>query len=166
MESVNFPPPPSLIGTSEKQNLNKFYDYHGDRGSGGNQKRPYEMVDPRIMKEIVFLAIPRGNLTDTPIILEATIRGFKVRRIYIDEGSSSEIMYAHCFKSFDAHTKSKLRESNAPLVGFSGEIYHPLGLVGGHGGTRKKQNTHVGIFYSKMPLPLQRHPRKDGDEKS
>ncbi|GKB66919.1 reverse transcriptase domain-containing protein [Tanacetum coccineum] len=32
MESVSFPEPPPLIGTPEKQNLNKFCDYHGDMG--------------------------------------------------------------------------------------------------------------------------------------
>ncbi|GKC17956.1 hypothetical protein Tco_1014738 [Tanacetum coccineum] len=32
MESISFPEPPPLIGTPEKQNLNMFCDYHGDRG--------------------------------------------------------------------------------------------------------------------------------------
>ncbi|GJX77704.1 reverse transcriptase domain-containing protein [Tanacetum coccineum] len=36
MESVSFTKPPSLIGTHEKQNLNKFCDYHRDRGYCGN----------------------------------------------------------------------------------------------------------------------------------
>nr|GEY64814.1 reverse transcriptase domain-containing protein [Tanacetum cinerariifolium] len=36
MEGVNFPLPPPLIGTPEKQNLNKFCDYHGDRGHNTN----------------------------------------------------------------------------------------------------------------------------------
>ncbi|GKC36452.1 hypothetical protein Tco_1048836 [Tanacetum coccineum] len=36
MESINFHPPPPLIGTLEKQNLNKFCDYHGDRGHNTN----------------------------------------------------------------------------------------------------------------------------------
>ncbi|GJU43178.1 retrotransposon protein, putative, ty1-copia subclass [Tanacetum coccineum] len=36
MESVNFLPPPSLIRTPEKQNLNKFCDYHRDRGYNTN----------------------------------------------------------------------------------------------------------------------------------
>nr|GEU58904.1 hypothetical protein [Tanacetum cinerariifolium] len=31
MESISFLKPPPLIRTLEKQNLNKFYDYHGDR---------------------------------------------------------------------------------------------------------------------------------------
>ncbi|GKB55849.1 hypothetical protein Tco_0912035 [Tanacetum coccineum] len=36
MESVSFPEPTPLIGTPEKQNLNKFCDYHGDRGHDTN----------------------------------------------------------------------------------------------------------------------------------
>ncbi|GJX75987.1 hypothetical protein Tco_0322798 [Tanacetum coccineum] len=36
MESANFPPSPPLIGTPEKQNLNKFCDYHRDRGNNTN----------------------------------------------------------------------------------------------------------------------------------
>ncbi|GJQ92923.1 reverse transcriptase domain-containing protein [Tanacetum coccineum] len=99
-------------------------------GSRGIRKRPYEMENPGLMEEIAFLTIPRNNLTDAPIILEGKIEGYHVRRIYIDGGSSSEIMYEHCFKNFDADIKSRLRKSNAPLVErFSGEIYHPLGLI-------------------------------------
>ncbi|GJT60407.1 reverse transcriptase domain-containing protein [Tanacetum coccineum] len=36
VESVSFPEPPPLIETPEKQNLNKFCDYHGDRGHNTN----------------------------------------------------------------------------------------------------------------------------------
>ncbi|GJV66787.1 hypothetical protein Tco_1482296 [Tanacetum coccineum] len=36
MESVSFPKTQPLIGTPEKQNLNKFYDYHRDRGHNTN----------------------------------------------------------------------------------------------------------------------------------
>ncbi|GJR87490.1 hypothetical protein Tco_0211501 [Tanacetum coccineum] len=180
MESVNSPPPPPLIGILEKQNLNKFRDYHRDKGNnindcyhlkkqieddvesgklahfvkyirqgnqrnkgqgrgnikvinmvglGGNRKRPYEMEGPRLTKEIAFPTIPRNSMADAPIILEGKIKGFQFRRIYVYGGSSSKIMYEHYFKSFDTGTKSKLRKSNAPLVGFSGEIYHPLGLI-------------------------------------
>nr|GEX87600.1 hypothetical protein [Tanacetum cinerariifolium] len=53
----------------------------------------------------------------------------EVQGIYVDGGSSPEIMYEHYFKSFDTNTKSRLRNSNTPLVRFSSEIYHPLGLI-------------------------------------
>ncbi|GKC88187.1 hypothetical protein Tco_1148836 [Tanacetum coccineum] len=38
-------------------------------------------------------------------------------------------MYEHCFKGHSARTRSKLRTSNVPLVGFFGEVYHPLGVI-------------------------------------
>ncbi|GJS87679.1 hypothetical protein Tco_0770315 [Tanacetum coccineum] len=36
MDNVNFPPPPPMVGTLEKRNMNKFYDYHQDRGHNTN----------------------------------------------------------------------------------------------------------------------------------
>ncbi|GJT15840.1 hypothetical protein Tco_0874546 [Tanacetum coccineum] len=132
IESVNFPP---LVGTLEKQNLNKFCDYHRDRRHNTNdyyhlKKQIEEAVASGKLVHLVK-DIRRGNQRNenAPIILEGMIEGYLVRRIYIDGGSSSEIMYKHCFKNIDADIKSRLRKSNAPLVGFSGEIYHPLGLV-------------------------------------
>ncbi|GJZ27802.1 hypothetical protein Tco_0572449 [Tanacetum coccineum] len=61
--------------------------------------------------------------------VRAFTRGEATIRIYIDGGSSSEIIYDHYFKSFGADVKSKLRKANAHLVGFSSETYHPLGLI-------------------------------------
>ncbi|GKA50037.1 hypothetical protein Tco_0743110 [Tanacetum coccineum] len=61
------------------------------------------------------------QLVDSPIILEALIEGFLVRIIYVDGGSSSEVMYEHCFRNLGAETRAKLKESKTLLVGFSGE---------------------------------------------
>ncbi|GKC61745.1 reverse transcriptase domain-containing protein [Tanacetum coccineum] len=36
MDNVNFPPPPLMVRTPEKQNMNKFCDYHQDRGHNTN----------------------------------------------------------------------------------------------------------------------------------
>ncbi|GJX16935.1 reverse transcriptase domain-containing protein [Tanacetum coccineum] len=36
MDNVNFPPPPPMVGTPKKQNMNKFCDYHQDRGHNKN----------------------------------------------------------------------------------------------------------------------------------
>ncbi|GJY86341.1 hypothetical protein Tco_0500367 [Tanacetum coccineum] len=123
MESVNVPPSPPLIGTLEKQNLNKFCDYHGDRGHNTNDcyhlKKQIEYVVASEKLAHLVKDIRQGNQRN---------RG-QGRGIFVDGGSSSKIMYEHCFKSFDVGTKSKLRKTNAPLVGFLGEIYHPLGLI-------------------------------------
>ncbi|GJU09122.1 hypothetical protein Tco_1125552 [Tanacetum coccineum] len=52
-----------------------------------------------------------------------------VRRRYVDGGSSSEVIYENCFRNLGPVTNEKLRESRKPLVGFSGEVNYPLGVI-------------------------------------
>ncbi|GJU71428.1 reverse transcriptase domain-containing protein [Tanacetum coccineum] len=114
IEGVCFPEPPPLIGILEKQNLNKFCDYHKDRGHNTNDcyqlkkqieeavasgklahlkpKRPYEEEREGLTEELTFPVIPRNSLTDESIVLEGMIEGHQIRRIHVDSGSSSEIM--------------------------------------------------------------------------
>ncbi|GKG28334.1 hypothetical protein Tco_0406661, partial [Tanacetum coccineum] len=47
----------------------------------------------------------------------------------VDRGSSSKVMYEHCFRNLRAETKAKLKESRTPLVGFSGEVSYPIGTI-------------------------------------
>ncbi|GKD63006.1 hypothetical protein Tco_1305114, partial [Tanacetum coccineum] len=75
----------------------------------GNRKRPFEEGRSRLMNELTFPAIPQSQLTDEPIILEGTGEGNQVRRILVDGGSSSEIMYEHCFRNLDINVRSRLR---------------------------------------------------------
>ncbi|GKA11501.1 hypothetical protein Tco_0691047 [Tanacetum coccineum] len=86
-----------------------------------SKKRPREQSEQGLDNEISFPSTPRCQLVDSPIILEALIDGFLVRRIFVDEGSSSKVMYEHCFQNLRSKTKAKLKESRTPLVGFSGE---------------------------------------------
>ncbi|GJW68414.1 reverse transcriptase domain-containing protein [Tanacetum coccineum] len=95
----------------------------------GNCKRPFEEGRSGLTDELTFLAIPRNQLTDEPIVLEGIIEGNQVRRILVDGRSSSEIVYEHCFRDLDVNIRSKLRRCRAPMVGFSGETYHPLGVI-------------------------------------
>ncbi|GJS49612.1 hypothetical protein Tco_0599733 [Tanacetum coccineum] len=57
------------------------------------------------------------------------IEGFMVRKIYVDGGSFSKIMYEYCFRNLDYRTRSRLKESRIPLVGFSGKVNYPLGVI-------------------------------------
>ncbi|GJZ37818.1 hypothetical protein Tco_0584009 [Tanacetum coccineum] len=75
----------------------------------GNHKRPFEEGRSEIMNELTFLAIPQSQLTDKPIILEGIVEGNRVRRILVDGGSSSEIMYEHCFRNLDINVRSRLK---------------------------------------------------------
>ncbi|GJS68131.1 reverse transcriptase domain-containing protein [Tanacetum coccineum] len=153
MESFSFLEPPPLIETPEKQNLNKFFYYHRDRGHDtndcyqnrsqgrnsakvinmiserGNRKRSFEEGRSSLTDELTFLAIPRNQLMDERIILEGIIEGNQVQRILVDGGSSLEIMYKHCFINLNINIKSKLIRYRAPMVGFSRETHHPLGVI-------------------------------------
>ncbi|GKE15507.1 hypothetical protein Tco_1423084 [Tanacetum coccineum] len=93
---------------------------------GGSQKRPHEGTEPRVTTEIAFPLVPQNCLTDSLIVLEAMIEGFKVRIIYVDRGNSLEFMYEYCFKGLSARTRSRLRTSNVLLVGLLGEVSFPL----------------------------------------
>nr|GEZ32739.1 reverse transcriptase domain-containing protein [Tanacetum cinerariifolium] len=58
MESVSLPEPSPLIGTPKKQNLNKFYDYHSDRGHNTNdcyqlKKKIKEVTSSRKLDHLV-----------------------------------------------------------------------------------------------------------------
>ncbi|GJY61838.1 hypothetical protein Tco_0462495 [Tanacetum coccineum] len=62
-----------------------------------NKKRPREQSEQWSDNGISFPSTSRCQLVDSPIILEALIEGFLVRRIYADGGSSFEVMYEHYF---------------------------------------------------------------------
>ncbi|GJT56654.1 hypothetical protein Tco_0991708 [Tanacetum coccineum] len=94
-----------------------------------SKKSPREQSEQWSSNEISFPFMSGCQLVDSPIILEALIEGFLVRRIYVDGGSSSEVMYEHCFRNLGAETKAKLKESRTSLVGFSGEVSYPIGTI-------------------------------------
>nr|GFA65379.1 reverse transcriptase domain-containing protein [Tanacetum cinerariifolium] len=97
--------------------------------SQGYRKRSYERVEHWMDNAITFPSVPRYQLMNCPVVVEAMIEGFKVRRIHVNGGSSSEVMYEHCFKNLSYRTRSRLRESRIPLVGFSGEVSYPMGVI-------------------------------------
>ncbi|GJR67581.1 hypothetical protein Tco_0013646 [Tanacetum coccineum] len=104
-------------------------DMMGMVGGKGYKKIPYEKMEQWMDNEISFPSVPRCRLVDSPIVLEAYIKGFQVRMIYVDGGSSSEVMYEHSFRNIGIDTKVKMRESRVPLVGFSGKVNYPMGII-------------------------------------
>ncbi|GKC11393.1 reverse transcriptase domain-containing protein [Tanacetum coccineum] len=92
----------------------------------------------------VINMIRRGVNCKRPFERERKIEDHQVQRILVDGGSSSEIMYEHCFINLSINIRSRLRRCRAPLIGFSGETYHPLGVLdlqvtmGRHEGTKRQ----------------------------
>ncbi|GKE53659.1 reverse transcriptase domain-containing protein [Tanacetum coccineum] len=78
---------------------------------------------------ISFPPLGEEDETEGPMIIEAEMGRHCVHRIYVDGGSSSEILYEHCFNRFRPEVKNQMIPATTLLVGFSGEIIWPLGQI-------------------------------------
>ncbi|GJV17297.1 reverse transcriptase domain-containing protein [Tanacetum coccineum] len=88
-----------------------------------NDKIP-KTVDEMFEKVRAFI---RGEVVAGSMEMVCPSQGDK--GILVDGGSLSEIMYEHCFKSLNVNIWSRFKRCRAPMVGFSGEMYHPLGII-------------------------------------
>ncbi|GJT79242.1 hypothetical protein Tco_1053584 [Tanacetum coccineum] len=64
-----------------------------------------------------------------PLVIEAEIGGHMIYRMYIDGGSSTEVLYEHCFNLLRPKIKSQMVPATTSLTGFSGETIWPLGQL-------------------------------------
>ena len=65
---------------------------------------------------------------DDPLVIKLRIGDSDVKRVLIDQGSCSEIMYPDLFHGFGLK-QSDLQPYDAPLFGFSGESTQPMGRI-------------------------------------
>ncbi|GJR42638.1 reverse transcriptase domain-containing protein, partial [Tanacetum coccineum] len=66
---------------------------------------------------------------EDPLIIEAKIGRSVIHRVYVDGGSSIEIMYEHCFQQLTNEAKTLMRSPTSPLIGFAGQVLWPLGVI-------------------------------------
>ncbi|GKC19486.1 reverse transcriptase domain-containing protein [Tanacetum coccineum] len=78
---------------------------------------------------ILFPPLTVEDVSDEPLVIEAAMEGYLVRRVYIDQGASLEVMFEHCFKNLSPAIKSRLRSTQMDLVGFAGGVVKPLGKI-------------------------------------
>ncbi|GJS04111.1 reverse transcriptase domain-containing protein [Tanacetum coccineum] len=81
------------------------------------------------VKEITFPPLTANRGTEGPLVIEAEIGGHAVHRIYVDGGSSMEVLYEHCFNRLRSEIKSQMVQATISLTGFSGETLWPLGQL-------------------------------------
>ncbi|GJV81895.1 reverse transcriptase domain-containing protein [Tanacetum coccineum] len=78
---------------------------------------------------IVFPPLSVEDVSDEPLIIEAVMEWYLVRRVYVDQGASLEVMFEHCFENLSPAMKSRLRSTQMDLVGFAGGVVKPLGKI-------------------------------------
>ncbi|GJV23269.1 reverse transcriptase domain-containing protein [Tanacetum coccineum] len=109
LDKGKFKPPPPMTTPVEKRNASKFCEFHGEVGHTTDEWEE--------------------DGTKGPMIIEAEMGGHCVHRMYVDGGSSLEILYEHSFNRFHPKVKNQMIPIATPLVGFSGEIIWPLGQI-------------------------------------
>ena len=65
---------------------------------------------------------------DDALVITLRIGGYDVKRVMVDQGSATEIMYPDLFKGLNLKTED-LMPYNSPLVSFEGKIIIPNGQV-------------------------------------
>ncbi|GJS89984.1 hypothetical protein Tco_0772620 [Tanacetum coccineum] len=119
---------------------------------------------------ISFPAISSKDVSEEPLIVEAEVEGYLVRRVYVDEGSSVEVMFEHCFENLNPKIKAGLRETQTDLVGFAGEISKPLGRLGkktnergrkSASGKDRWQHNRRSVGQPMVPGPASDHRRRE-----
>ncbi|GJR68658.1 reverse transcriptase domain-containing protein [Tanacetum coccineum] len=81
------------------------------------------------ISEITFPSLTTSNGTEGSLVIEAEIGGHMIHRMYIDGGSSTEVLYEHCFNQLGPEIKNQMVPATTSLTGFSGETIWPLGQL-------------------------------------
>ncbi|GKC75064.1 hypothetical protein Tco_1125838 [Tanacetum coccineum] len=76
--------------------------------------------------ETTFPSVLGFDNSSDLVIIKVRISGRQVNRVYMDCGSSCEVIYEHCFLKLKPSIRSLRVDSKIPLVGFSGDHSWPL----------------------------------------
>ncbi|GJU65227.1 reverse transcriptase domain-containing protein [Tanacetum coccineum] len=81
------------------------------------------------IREIVFPPLTANEGAEGPLVIEAEIGGHMVHRMYVDGGSSMEVLFEHCFNRLRPKIQSQMALATTSLTGFSGETIWPIGQI-------------------------------------
>ncbi|KAL0405974.1 UNVERIFIED_CONTAM: hypothetical protein Slati_3911300 [Sesamum latifolium] len=76
---------------------------------------------------LIQLDGPRTSHNDA-LVITALLANYEVGRIFIDSGSSVDILFGEAYDQMQLRNVS-LEEVNTSLYGFAGEVVHPQGMV-------------------------------------
>ncbi|GKF28703.1 hypothetical protein Tco_0095045 [Tanacetum coccineum] len=81
------------------------------------------------VSKITFPSLATSRGAKGPLVIEAEIGGHMIHRMYVDGGSSTEILYEHCFNQLRPEIKSQMVPVTTSLTSFSGETIWTLGQL-------------------------------------
>nr|GEW46527.1 reverse transcriptase domain-containing protein [Tanacetum cinerariifolium] len=123
VEKFQLPPP--MVTPVEKRSSNKFFDFHNDKGHSMDElTQSFKRV-----REITFPSLATSSGTEGSLVIEAKIGGHMIHRMYVDGGSSTEVLYEYCFNWLQSEVKNQMVSTTTSLTGFSGETIWLLGQL-------------------------------------
>ncbi|XP_071924151.1 uncharacterized protein [Coffea arabica] len=106
--------------------------------SQNSRKRTYRQANleqaessSRISKVITYWPndpVPAASSSHETLVIEVFTNNYIVKKVYIDPGSSVDVMYFRTFESLK-FAREHMTPVRTPLVGFEGHIVHPEGMV-------------------------------------
>nr|GEV19936.1 hypothetical protein [Tanacetum cinerariifolium] len=116
-------------GLQDRSTEGKIGSTREDMGLTDEEMKKIKSVerDESWMKApIVFPYLSMKNVSDEPLIIEAVMKGYLVRRVYVDQGASMEVMFEHCFENLSPAIRSRVRDTQMDLVGFAEGVDGPM----------------------------------------
>ncbi|GJY18336.1 hypothetical protein Tco_0389827 [Tanacetum coccineum] len=115
---LRLPQTAPLVGVPNKENLNRYCDYHNEEGH--NTDYCFHL------KQQLEIALESGKLNH--LIKDVRQRG-RAGQQNQDEGASVEIMFEQCFNMLHPSIRARLVETQTIVLGFSREHVNPLGKI-------------------------------------
>ncbi|KAJ0455654.1 putative nucleotidyltransferase, Ribonuclease H [Helianthus annuus] len=80
-------------------------------------------------EQVVFPKFRSGPRDRRAVVITSHLAHYCTERLFIDPGSTSDIIYEQCFNQFDQEDKDRLQAVDYPLAWFAGETVFPLGQI-------------------------------------
>ncbi|GKB48450.1 hypothetical protein Tco_0899203 [Tanacetum coccineum] len=90
MDNANFPPPPPMVGTPKKQNMNKFCDYHQDRVKDIRQGGQKSKGSTKGKEKVINMASGSEEHMLMAVALQRLCTSIASEILAIDEESAGE----------------------------------------------------------------------------
>ncbi|XP_052185191.1 uncharacterized protein LOC127796828 [Diospyros lotus] len=71
--------------------------------------------------------LPRCLVSNDPLVITAKLGKWELRRILVDPGNSSEVLYRQAFLGM-GYKMEQLKPARVPLIGFDGEVVYTDGM--------------------------------------
>ncbi|GJY43970.1 hypothetical protein Tco_0432183 [Tanacetum coccineum] len=81
-----------MVTLADKRSSNKFCEFHNDKGHGADDCMQLKKQIEELVNEITFPPLSANKGTEGPLVIKAEIGGHAVHRMYVDRGSSMEVL--------------------------------------------------------------------------